>query len=104
MRRQKSAYFLAGDLWFCIEEDPTARAQCLPEYTHIAFSVSQNDFQTIANKIRAANTSIFKENKSEGDSIYFLDPTGHKLEIHVGNWKSRLEAYRGMVDTEFFDD
>lgn len=104
MRKQKSAYFLAGDLWFCIEEDPAARAQALPEYTHIAFSVNQNDFQTVANKIRAANTPVFKDNKSEGDSIYFLDPTGHKLEIHVGNWKSRLQAYRGRTDTEFFED
>jgi catechol 2,3-dioxygenase-like lactoylglutathione lyase family enzyme len=103
MRKEKSAYFLAGDLWFCIEEDSAARMQQLPEYTHIAFSVSQNDFRTIANKIRTSNTSIFKDNKSEGDSIYFLDPTGHKLEIHVGDWKSRLEAYRGQADTEFFD-
>ena len=88
---------------FNIEEDPAARLQPLPEYSHIAFSVSQNDFQIISDKIRTSNAPIFKDNKSEGDSIYFLDPTGHKLEIHVGDWKSRLMAYRSQVDVEFFD-
>jgi hypothetical protein len=39
-----------------------------------------------------AGDKIFKESFSEGDSLYFLDPDGHKLEIHVGNWQSRIEA------------
>lgn len=103
MKKQKSAYFLAGDLWFCIEEDPAVRTHELPEYTHVAFTVAQNDFKLIRGKIEAANAKIFKENKSEGDSIYFLDPNGHKLELHVGDWKSRLAEYRGQPATEFFD-
>ncbi|MBY0385345.1 VOC family protein [bacterium] len=103
MKKQMSAYFLAGDLWFCIEEDRHVRNQELPEYTHIAFTVAQEDFKSICKKIEAANTIIFKENKSEGSSIYFLDPNGHKLELHVGDWKSRLAEYRGQPDTEFFD-
>lgn len=103
MRKPKSAYFLAGDLWFCIEEDPAVRTDSLPEYTHIAFSVAQKDFAAISEKIRSTNATIFKDNKSEGDSIYFIDPNGHKLEVHVGNWQSRLEKYRGQPNTEFFD-
>jgi hypothetical protein len=102
MKKQKSAYFLAGDLWFCIEEDAAVRDRELPEYTHIAFTVAKDDFKSICEKIEA-NAKIFKENKSEGDSIYFLDPNGHKLELHVGDWKSRLAAYRGQAATEFFD-
>lgn len=104
MKKKKSAYFLAGDLWFCIEEDVSARSGPLSEYTHIAFSIDQNDFKKIAEKIKNSNATIFKENKSEGDSLYFLDPTGHKLEIHVGNWKSRLSFYKGQPDTDFFVD
>lgn len=103
MRKSKSVYFLAGDLWFCIEEDPAVRPQALPEYTHIAFSVEQKDFAAIAEKFKKLNVTLFKENKSEGDSIYFLDPNGHKLELHVGNWQSRLQVYRGQPNTEFFD-
>jgi len=103
MKKQKSAYFLAGDLWFCIEEDPAVRIHELPEYTHIAFSVAPSDFAAICKKIENCGTHIFKKNQSEGDSIYFLDPNGHKLEVHVGDWKSRLAVYRAHPDTEFFD-
>lgn len=103
MRKKKSAYFLAGDLWFCLEEDPAVRGATLPEYTHIAFSVEQKDFAAIALKIKNSGATIFKENHSEGDSIYFVDPNGHKLEIHVGSWQSRLASYRNQPDTEFFD-
>ena len=103
MRKPKSAYFLAGDLWFCLEEDPAVRTHSLPEYTHVAFSVEQKDFALMAEKIKNSNVTLFKENKSEGDSIYFLDPNGHKLEIHVGSWQSRLNSYRGQPNTEFFD-
>lgn len=34
-----------------------------------------------------------EENLSEGDSLYFLDPDGHKLELHVGSLQSRLDHY-----------
>ncbi len=94
MRHSKGAYFLAGDLWFCLDLDPSTRQGPLPEYTHFAFSVSEGDFQKMSDRITSANTVVWKDNKSEGASLYFLDPDGHKLEIHVGNWKSRLEAVR----------
>lgn len=103
MKNDKSAYFLAGDLWFCIEEDPEVRLSELPEYTHTAFAVDQSDFDSIRQKIICAKTKIFKENTSEGDSLYFLDPNGHKLEIHVGDWKTRLDRYRNHSGTELYD-
>lgn len=102
MKKGKTAYLLAGDLWFCLEEDPATRLQALPEYTHVAFTVKQSDFALMARKVRESGAEIFKENKSEGDSLYFLDPNGHRLEIHVGDWKSRLEVYRNHMDAEFF--
>ena len=92
MRHSKGAYFLAGNLWFCLDLDVKTRSGPLPEYTHIAFSVSQSNFHQVAASIKSADLKIWKENKSEGDSIYFLDPDGHKLEVHVGDWRSRLKS------------
>ncbi|HBP6801995.1 LysR family transcriptional regulator [Pseudomonas aeruginosa] len=37
---------------------------------------------------------VWKQNRSEGDSFYFLDPDGHRLEAHVGDLRSRLAACR----------
>lgn len=86
----KGAYFLVGNTWFCINYD--ANATPTQDYTHIAFTVKQEDFENMKKKIIESNTLIFKDNISEGDSLYFCDPNGHKLEIHVGNWQTRILA------------
>ncbi|OYQ98817.1 hypothetical protein B9P90_05980 [Citrobacter freundii] len=39
-------------------------------------------------------TTVWKDNKSEGQSFYFFDPDGHKLELHVGDLSSRLAQCR----------
>ncbi len=86
----KGAYFLVGDFWFCLNVDkkrePTA---C---YTHYAFTVSDSEFEVLCKKLIDSGVALFKENASPGKSLYFLDPDGHKLELHVGNWRSRIEA------------
>lgn len=46
-------------------------------------------------------TTVWKDNKSEGQSFYFLDQDGHKLKLHVGDLSSRLaqcreKPYSGM--------
>lgn len=86
----KGAYFSAGELWFCLIEKPHYQA---PQqgYTHIAFSIQQKDFTHWKDKLKKAEVQEWQENKSEGDSIYFLDPDGHQLELHVGNLQSRLQ-------------
>lgn len=104
LKRGKSAYFLAGDFWLCLEEDPAARSGPLAEYTYFAFSVGEEDFATLAARIRESGAEVFKENRSEGPSLYFLDPNGHKLEVHVGDWRSRLAAYRGDPAATFYPE
>jgi catechol 2,3-dioxygenase-like lactoylglutathione lyase family enzyme len=102
-RWQRGAYLLAGDLWLCLSLDEQTRTSVLPEYSHIALNVAEQKFEQFASKIRDAAT-VWQQNSSEGRSLYFLDPDGHKLEIHVGDLKTRIEAvktqpYEGM---EFF--
>lgn len=104
----KGAYFLVGDedngFWFCLNVDE--KRETNPCYTHYAFSVSSEDFDATVKKITNSGAFIFKENTSPGESLYFLDPDGHKLEIHVGNWRARIEAKKADIGNwkyvEFF--
>lgn len=98
----RGAYLLAGDLWLCLTLDIKTRTEPLHEYTHISLNISQSDFESLCQQIVDSGTVIWKENFSEGDSLYFLDPNGHKLEIHYNNLQDRLAAckknpYPGMI-------
>ncbi len=91
----KGAYFLVGDFWFCLNVDEKRiPSEC---YTHYAFTVLDSDFDNFVQKIIQSGVTIFKDNSSPGKSLYFLDPDGHKLEIHAGSWKARLEAKKADV-------
>jgi catechol 2,3-dioxygenase-like lactoylglutathione lyase family enzyme len=93
-RWSKGAYLLVGDVWLCLSVDEQTRSSALPEYSHIAFGVPAAAFDHAAERIRASGAAIWKENESEGSSLYFVDPDGHKLEIHVGDWQTRLAAMK----------
>ncbi|MCE8019304.1 glutathione transferase [Halomonas sp. MCCC 1A11036] len=90
----RGAYLQAGGDWICLSLDDETRTGPLPEYTHVAFSISAEAFARCTDAIREQGVTIWKENRSEGDSLYFLDPDGHKLEIHSGDLQSRLAALR----------
>jgi catechol 2,3-dioxygenase-like lactoylglutathione lyase family enzyme len=90
----KGAYVTAGNVWIALVVDRHTRSGPLPEYTHIAFRVPARAFDAFAERIRASGAKIFQENVTEGQSLYFLDPDGHKLEIHVGDLKSRIRSAR----------
>jgi catechol 2,3-dioxygenase-like lactoylglutathione lyase family enzyme len=87
------AYLEAGSLWLCLSVDQTARTDGVQDYTHYAFDVAEVEFEALAERVRQQAT-VWKDNKSEGASLYFLDPDGHRLELHVGSLTSRLAAYR----------
>ena len=88
----KGAYLLAGSTWIALVLDPTTRAASLPEYTHIAFSVSAVEFESMSQRILQSGAAIWQENWTEGDSLYFVDPNGHKLEIHASDLAARLKS------------
>jgi len=87
------AYLEAGPLWLCLSRDDQARTSSRSDYTHVAFNISEENYTRMSERL-AAVCIIWKDNKSEGDSIYFLDPDGHKLEIHLGSLETRLRHYR----------
>ena len=74
-------------------------------YTHIAFSVSPKTLQKFRQNIKQLNLKLWQENTSEGDSLYILDPDNHQLELHVGNWQTRLWATKQdpYADMIFYD-
>jgi catechol 2,3-dioxygenase-like lactoylglutathione lyase family enzyme len=90
----RGAYFLAGDLWVALVQDSRTRPGPLPEYTHVAFDVDPADFEALAARIGASGATTWKENESEGPSLYFEDPNGHRLELHAGSLETRLRACR----------
>lgn len=95
MESDRTAYFLAGNLWFCVVQESVEEGAGRPDdYSHIAFDIDQDDYPAMATRIAESGAKVFKENITEGDSLYFLDPDGHKLEIHSGSWQSRMEAIR----------
>lgn len=103
-RWKLGAYLLAGDLWLCLSLDEQTRLGTLPEYTHIGLNVAAKDFERFSYKIIESGTTIWKQNTSEGLSLYFLDPNGHKLELHAGALKTRIEATKKQPyeEMEFF--
>jgi len=86
------AYFLAGDMWLALVVDPSARDAPLPEYTHIAFTVEPERFDAMARRIVESGARLWQEDHTEGDSLYFTDPNGHKLEIHASDLETRLRT------------
>ena len=82
------AYLSLGGLWFCLSVDAVAPAQ---DYSHLAFDIEPADFKVFRQRLADNGVPEWKENRSEGDSIYFLDPDGHKLEVHLGTLETRLK-------------
>jgi len=90
-RWYKGAYLSAGNFWICLtlQSDLTERP-LNATYDHIAFTVPASDFEALCARLTDAGAQPWQENHSEGDSFYFLDPDGHKLEIHVTDLESRI--------------
>ncbi len=86
----RGAYLTTGTDWICLSVDYEARDIPHPDYTHVAFDVFADDFDDVKNQCLALGARQWKENTSEGQSFYFLDPDAHKLEIHVGTLDTRL--------------
>jgi len=101
-RWSRGAYLSSADLWLCLSLDTARPAK---DYTHIAFTIRPVDLPEWQLRFTDADVRLWKENSSEGDSIYFLDPDGHQLELHAGDLLSRLKSIRlePYENLELFD-
>ena len=103
-RWDNGAYLTIGDCWICLSLDPTSSPS--KGYSHVAFSIDAQSFSSFQQALFEQGVEIWKQNASEGDSVYFVDPDGHRMEAHVGDLQSRLktmraEPYEGQcVDSE----
>lgn len=93
---RKGAYLSANNLWLCLSLDtPSTQSEhSRSDYSHIAFSVTPVEFNHVKTRLITNKVKSWKENKSEGESFYFLDPDHHKLELHVGDLQTRLESLK----------
>jgi len=88
MKSRQSAYFQAGNIWIAIVKGERRDDK---RYDHIAWQVSKEDFNKISEKIIMYGSEIWKENDTEGESLYFLDPSGNKFELHYSTLDDRVK-------------
>lgn len=90
-RWKRGAFLTLGGTWLALlVGQPEAVNES--DYSHIAFSVAPTAFAEVEARIRAAGAHLWSENQTPGDSLYFSDPDGHRLEIHASDLEARLNA------------
>jgi catechol 2,3-dioxygenase-like lactoylglutathione lyase family enzyme len=99
----KGAYLSAGGTWLALVAGRHEREH-VDDYSHLAFDVCPDDFDATVDRIRRAGCEVWQDNWTEGDSLYFRDPTGHRLEIHATTLAQRLASaasapWEGLVIT-----
>ena len=97
VKGRKLAYFELAGLWIAVNQEDVIRNYTEQTYTHIAFTVTEEDFDASVQQLREAGANIRPgrpRDTKDALSVYFTDLDGHLFELHTGNLQRRLEYYR----------
>ncbi|MET3938625.1 metallothiol transferase [Paenibacillus sp. PvP094] len=97
VKGNKLAYFDLAGLWIALNQEDVIRNYTERTYTHIAFTVKEEEFDKSVQELKAAGADILPgraRDPRDARSVYFTDPDGHLFELHTGTMKQRLDYYR----------
>ncbi|MED4729184.1 metallothiol transferase FosB [Aneurinibacillus migulanus] len=95
---ERMAYFDLQGIWLALNvQEDIPRTEITHSYTHIAFTVDEQDFPVYVQRLQKLGVTIREgrsRDKAEAQSVYFTDPDGHLFEFHTSNREQRIQHYK----------